>query len=51
MDNNDKVIDEYFASLNLDKEIDKITKEYGLEDDDMREETYLSELRNDNHYR
>ena len=51
MDNNDRVIDEYFASLKLDQDLDKITKEYGLEDDDMREETYLSELRNDNHYR
>ncbi len=51
--NNTKFLDEYFASLNLDKEINKISKQYNIEDeiDEYGKNAYLSEMRSENHYR
>lgn len=43
-----RILDEYFANLNLDKEINNISRQYRIDDDS---DAYLSKLRSDNHYR
>lgn len=48
-----KILDKYFASLNLDEIMNNLSKEYNVDDksDKLDEKTYLNEIRSDNHYR
>ena len=48
-----KILDKYFANLNLDKELNELTIQYNMSDDrkKLRDSAYLNELRSNNHYR
>ena len=52
-DNSFKIFDEYFANLNLDSELNKISLQYNVDeqDDELRKNATLNKLRSDNHYR
>ena len=49
-ENENRILDKYFANLNLDDLMNKISMDYNV-DTDTDEEVYLSKLRSDNHYR
>ncbi len=50
---NNRILDEYFANLNLDEELKKISMNYVADesDEEFRKKAALNELRSDNHYR
>lgn len=50
---NSRILDEYFANLNLDEELKKISMNYVADesDEEFRKKAALNELRSDNHYR
>ena len=54
-DTNDdtRILDEYFANLNLDDELKKISMNYVADesDEEFRKKAALNQLRSDNHYR
>ena len=55
LDTNDdnKILDKYFANLNLDEELKKISMNYVVDqsDEEYRKKAALNELRSHNHYR
>lgn len=56
MDNtkdNNRILDKYFADLNLDEELKKISMNYVADesDEEFRKKSALNELRSSNHYR
>ncbi len=55
LDTNDdnRILDKYFANLNLDEELKKISMNYVVDqsDEEYRKKAALNELRSNNHYR